>query len=351
MGRKHHFVPRFYLKAFASAPRQIHVFNLKRVRAIPNVSLRDQCQAHQLYGCDDVESSLAEIEDVAALLFSVVTGASMLPRPGTPEHDVLLIFIGLQLVRTIAARDNALELWALFMDAAYDGKAPPASRSSPAETMKIVLDAAPSMAATIRDLEMTLIQAPPNEAFFTSDNPAFKYNTYCEGIRYAGVTGTKCIGFQIFLPLSPRILLCLYDGQVYKSGKRRTSHFVQATSDDVRALNRLQVMSANANLYFTNWQSASEIERLAAELESLRAADRPRVVKAVDVADENSQLLHQFWPMPQLQLRLSFMSIRRNARRIELLARARQVRTPYKRPQRRERESGAITRFETRNIY
>lgn len=70
--RRHHYVPRFYLKAFATdadlkEPKQITLYNLQRGRVIPNASLREQCYAHRLYGKDDVlENALGRVEGSAA---------------------------------------------------------------------------------------------------------------------------------------------------------------------------------------------------------------------------------------------------------------------------------------------
>jgi hypothetical protein len=73
---------------------------------------------------------------------------------------------------------------------------------------------------------------------------------------------------------------------------------------------------------------------------------------AVDVADEHSELLHQYWPMPQLGLRLSFLGIQRNARRIPLFGRARLVRGPYKTAPRQGESDGAEhRRFEVRKRF
>ncbi len=38
--RKHHYVPRLYLQAFRSAPKQLHIYNLARGLAVSNASLK-----------------------------------------------------------------------------------------------------------------------------------------------------------------------------------------------------------------------------------------------------------------------------------------------------------------------
>ena len=61
--------------------------------------------------------------------------------------------------------------------------------------------------------------------------------------------------------------------------------------------------------------------------------------------NERSELLHQYTPMPPLQLRLSFVSIRPNALAVPLFDRVRQMRTPYKAHGREDDSSGTVRRF------
>lgn len=355
MGRRHHFVPRFYLKEFSSAPRRINVFNIRRNIAVPNASLRDQCYAHRLYGPDDVvEDAFAALEGATSRVFSDITARCTLPAPATEEHAVLLNFVAVQLARTVEARAQTERFSKALANAAFDGHGPPPSEFNiePAEAMRITLAAAPEMARTLADLGLSLVQAAPGSAFLTSDNPAFKYNSYCEGIRHFGVTGTTRRGFQLFLPLSPEFLLHLYDTGVYKVGSRRSAVVVQANLGDISALNRLQFMSAGENVYYRDWDATTECQTVARVIQPFRERDGPRVNRAVDVEDEHSELLHQYWPMPQLGLRLSFLGIQRNARRVPLFGRARLVRGPYKTAPRRG-ESGGVEhgRFEVRKRF
>jgi hypothetical protein len=112
-------------------------------------------------------------------------------------------------------------------------------------------------------------------------------------------------------------------------GSWKSSKSVAANRDDVRQLNRLQVLSANMNVYFHDWSLQPEVMSLSLKLASIREGVRPRVNVAQEDLNERSQLIHQFWPMPQMNLDLSFIRIRRNARRIALRDRANSYRPPY----------------------
>ena len=215
VGRRHHYVPRFYLRSFLRDGRRVNLFNLKGDRVVFGASLRDQCYASRFYGADDrVEKALSEIEAVAAPLLARMRDGSI-PGGGTPERDALILFLGLQLARTTATQAYALKMSQLLTHVAFDGKAPERAMT-PKQVTRVMLSLAPTLATTIADLSFTLLSSPPGASFVTSDNPVFKYNTYCEGILHFGVTGTKCKGLQLFFPVSPRKVLLLFDAAVYK---------------------------------------------------------------------------------------------------------------------------------------
>lgn len=61
--KKHHFVPRFYLSAFRSAPKRIHLLGVDSTHAIPDVGIRDQCYRHRFHGPrNEVEDALGRME-------------------------------------------------------------------------------------------------------------------------------------------------------------------------------------------------------------------------------------------------------------------------------------------------
>lgn len=206
------------------------------------------------------------------------------------------------------------------------------------------------MATTIADLSITLVRAESGLAFVTSDNPVFKYNTYCEGLTDIGVIGTKCRGLQLFFPVSPTLLLYLFDGAAYKLVRPR-GRATTASADDVRALNRLQIVNAQDNVYLHSDLIAPWLAAVAPEAEAIRAAMRPRVTEAVEEGNENSRLLHQFWPMPQLALDMSFTEVRRSAQAVPLPDRAPQQRGTDSSPSRHSEPTGVGRRFNVRSSY
>ena len=161
--------------------------------------------------------------------------------------------------------------------------------------------------ADIKDLKMVAI-SQPQDIFITSDNPTYFYNQYCEQVQGRGKTGARQRGLQIFMPLSPRHYLLLYDGNTYDYVKNQS-----ISRADIYSLNGLQVISAEANLYFANWAQLSQVESLIADRMSLRIRD-PEILQRD--ARDNGELLHSYVEAPNLGLNLSFLQIKKRALRV-----------------------------------
>jgi hypothetical protein len=326
--RRHHYVPQFYLKAFASAPKRINVFNLKRGRTIQDASLRDQCYSHRLYGeSDEIEDAFAEVEGRAAPVIQKVASTQRPPEMGTTDYQNLLLFVTLQILRTTAARNRVQRSSIAFARRVFDDAPPPAGFvPDEAQSMALSLSPLRHVSDGLEGLKVHAITAPSGSAFITCDNPAYRYNQYCEGVRWQGLTGALCRGLQVFLPLSPLVSVLLFDGGVYKVGRRGVAPSSQATERDVEFLNTIQLLAAADNVYFGGWGSAPVIQRLTDSVREERNKNRVRIMEAYEVGNERSSLIHQYEQMPDLNLQLSFVGLRRDARRVPLEARVRLLR-------------------------
>jgi len=100
--REQHYVPQLYLRAFASSPRRIHLYNLRRNVVIQNASIQDQCKKARLHGeTDDVENALGFIEGEAATILRQIGTTQEAPRREEPDYKKLLIFLSLLGNRTL----------------------------------------------------------------------------------------------------------------------------------------------------------------------------------------------------------------------------------------------------------
>jgi hypothetical protein len=330
---KHHFVPKLYLRAFQSAPKRIHLYNLNTSVAIENASLRDQCYKRRFYGpTDQIEDNLAVLEGHLAHVLQSIAAGNALPAAGSEQHEILLAFVALQLLRTTAAAKRVNVGIDKMMKQAYSHD--PRFADADMEAVEFAyedpvlasLHNLPLMLYAISDLRPHLVVST-EKAFLTSDNPAFKYNQYCEEIQHMGITGALNRGLQIFVPLAPQLQLILYDGTTYRVGvSGRSSRTSIATRSDVDRLNAIQLVSAEQNVYFSSWKQVEDVRRLIPEIRHHRDTD-PIVVQEYGQDDNpNASLLHEFERTPYLKLRLSFLSLKWRARKVPLHARTRDYR-------------------------
>jgi hypothetical protein len=330
MGKNnHHFVPKLYLKAFQSAEKRIHLYNLKKALGVKNASLRDQCRQRKFYGAtDDTENALSDLETLISPFLHRVVDTKTLPPKDLETHEALFTFVALQIVRTTAAA-NAVNVGTdktikqvYSNDPRFADIDMEAFRFGFKNAVLMTLELLPLIIDNISDLSAGLVFTPSN-GFVTSDNPAFKYNQYCEQIQDVGTTGALSRGLQIFLPLAPNLQLILYDREIYQLLAGPSARFSIATQSDVDRMNSMQVIAADENVYFTNWQQVESIRCLVARMRHHREGDHIIVQEYGQDDDRNSSLLHEFHRTPCLKLDLSFMRVSRSARKVRLDDRAR----------------------------
>ena len=340
--RRNHYVPRFYLKAFEAAPGRLHLLNLKRSLEVKNAKLRHQCYRRKLYGpSDDIEDKLSHLEGWIAPCIQTIRDKEILPSPQSDGHQAILAFVALQLLRTPARGAKLNQLLDKAMKQVYSKD--PRLVKEEIERLEFGfknpvlwgLRNATFIIECIRDLSARLVVSPDN-MFLTSDNPAFKYNQYCEEIQYQGTTGAKQRGLQIFVPVSPRLLLILYDREVYDLRFfDRFSRKSKAAQSDVDSLNKMQLISADENVYFSNWEQLEYIRGIFSEAENLRSEDPAVVLEVGGDNDPNESLIHMYEETANLSLKLTFLHLRKEARQVPIEDRPRFQRNEPIRPNHR----------------
>jgi hypothetical protein len=80
--KRHHYVPRFYLKRFSPDERYLSLYNIKRKIVIPNAKLYEQCAKNYFYGkTPEAEKALGGAEGEIANLFRMIDQAQLPPPP------------------------------------------------------------------------------------------------------------------------------------------------------------------------------------------------------------------------------------------------------------------------------
>lgn len=167
---------------------------------------------------------------------------------------------------------------------------------------------------SISDLSHQLFYLGPKHELVTSDTPVVKYNLYNQAIQQRGLTGTQNKGITLFIPLSPKYLLVLYDSNVYTLSKDVGPENI--TVKDVEAINFLQFVFCDENVYFRSAVPVDKLKRYAKKARIFRKAEQPITEIFEEVENKNSSLIVQRVITPNLQLALSFIRVKKSARKV-----------------------------------
>ena len=322
--RNQHFVPQFYLRIFQSAPRRINLYDLHKLEPRKDVPIKGQCYQRDFHGKDSpIEDKLSQVEGVLAKTLQTIANTQKLPSSGSAEYVGLVIFACLQYLRTHSRTEAMKQMFTKFVERAYNGEVPQNMVLDPVDLTTTNLSMLADIYTFTRDLKAHFVISP-KKVFITSDSPVVTYNQYCEGIRDRGVTGLSQKGIQVFVPLSSSLLLILYDASTYRihrSADRRSSRTITDNLVDVDQLNFLQLLSAERNVYFSDWAQRKDVERLLPSFHRKSIADRQVAQQFQREDNPEHSLIVSFERMPNTSLNLSFMAVEDRANEIPLYRR------------------------------
>lgn len=320
--KKHHYVPRFYLKKFSSDEKCINLYNFKLAKAINSANLKHQCYRDYMYGKDgEHEHHLSQLEGTFAELLRYILATNSLPSPLSPNHESLCIFVLLQYARTAYSADAFDEMadgmWkeVLSKDPTFKKEHLDMVRIVHTDPANFAVRMNLKLYHLILDLDYKLLIAAPHSEFVTSDNPVVMYNQLLEFERFGSSTGLASKGLQIFFPLSPQHLLYFYDPAVYVCAPKRESVCKIPTKTDMLQLNGLQVAASLENIYY-----AGPDANVFLSVETafrFRRKTKARIIKGPEQKTKkgSSQLLGMSREDVRTNLSLSFMRILKPAKK------------------------------------
>lgn len=320
--KRHHYVPRLYLKHFAQDGRSINLYNFKLAREITGANLKNQCFRNYMYGKEgEHEYQLSQLEGAFAQLLRNILARQELPSPISPDHESLCILVLLQAARTAYAADAMDEMadgmWkqVLSKDPRFDPEMLKRVRIANIDPANLAVATMLRLYHLIMDLEFKLLIAAPGSEFITSDNPVVMYNQLMEFEQFGCATGLANKGLQIFFPLSPKHMLFFFDSDVYRCEPRRLSYISIPTSQDMKQLNGLQVVSALENVYYAG--PAADIFRVVESGRHFRRTSKARIIKGPErpTPTGSSQLIGSSRNEVRTNLTLTFVRLLKPAKR------------------------------------
>ncbi len=266
--KNQHFVPQCYLKNFATdkSKAAICLYNLDRKKLIKNAPIKNQCSKNYFYGEDLVlEKALQPIEGQFSEMIRTIE------KPGyilTEEDKVFFKeFWLLQYIRTeefskSIAKSTEKDVETLFsIDIKMNIK----------EVVRKSMYLLEKNRHLVDDLKFCILENNTKTDFITSDNPAILTNRWHFLNKEAQFRsfGLQSAGSLFILPLSPKLLMLAYDGDVYSISN--TKGWVQIKNKfDVNAFNYFQFLNCEANIYVRSPDTLHYLECLYTEIKYLR---------------------------------------------------------------------------------
>jgi hypothetical protein len=286
--KNQHFVPRCYLKPFTinEGDTAINLFNLDRQRFIENAPVKNQCSGNYFYGKDiQLEKVIQSIEGkYADLLKRIVKSEYVL---NDDDKTILRIFWLFQHQRTEAA---ALKMVSLNHDMAEEiGFQNPSFKIEIKEAVMMAMRTFSTTMHVIDDLKICLIKNKSKIPFITSDDPAVLTNRWwLSDSRTKGDSfGMISAGSITLLPITPSILCCGYDGDVYSLSHNHGIVDVR-NEKDISLFNLHQLLNCRANLFTGNKTNTERIKKLCVDYLSLRPKHKHILTYAVFDGIENN---------------------------------------------------------------
>ena len=269
----HHYVPRFYLKNFSNDKKSIGLYLVNHKKYVETASIKNQACKDNLYGEDGrLETALSQMERMSCATIKKIIGSCTLPPKNTPEYDLILIFMLVSETRTLKTAESMTHLFNHQLKSIAQVDKRVNFTEDQIRNLEFSLDIPnlPSMQVALeiypvlKDLKPLLLISKNDRQFITSDNPLVKYNQlYVERDYTLRGYGLINMGLQLFLPISPKLCICILDDKVYDYGSTDDrGNIVITKGKQVDELNELFYLNSFNALYFNDTVNEKYIKRI-----------------------------------------------------------------------------------------
>lgn len=265
-----HFVPKFYLKKFSNSndEKSIGVFLKNRQKCIRTASIEGQAQKPFYYGKDGkVEDYLMGIEGHASIVLAKICELQKITEDPFDDYFRILHFaINLYMrnpsqATTLKGADKSFNKHFSKFDSSPEINSLVSSELTNEQAILFSVLQSTRLSKICLDLKIKLLTNKTSKPFITSDNPTIKYNSISENYEWL-TSSFVSSGLQIFLPLSPTLMLFFYDPKTYNVKTDINEIIIVEKESEVFQLNLLQVLNSTNCLYFNENILESDISAL-----------------------------------------------------------------------------------------
>lgn len=300
--KRHHYIPKFYLKRFSNNTdgKFLSLYNINNKKFIHKAPIKSQAYENYLYGeNDDIENALAVLEGKVARMFYYWTEERILypPPKNTDAFKILMQFILYQAFRTPSSGIKVMKMLNEGLKAILKETYPHFAENEEDWTL---VHENPVLLGFIKSIEHLhllefldckfLLNLSPLH-FVTSDTPVIFYNQLLEQAdNYVGATALVSKGLQVFYPIHPRLMICLYDPIVYDFGNECDGYYSTESVREVHQLNALQLANCESQLFFDELISEAYISELFKQFDEYRGTSK-NINQCIDYDNRRALLI------------------------------------------------------------
>lgn len=264
--RKHHYIPKFYLKGFSEDEKRIYQIEKTLVAKAYELSVNDAAAVRDYHKLDDGVADVSALE----IEFSKIEGEHakaleiLFTEGRVPEHirAKIIEFISLMRFRVPSVKEFLRKSRADFVECAFkimerNGEFPP--RPKGLEGVPIIAEIAnfallsdimqmafsPKHLDCLNSMKMTILRAHEEASFITSDQPVVFYNAKATKLGKKCYTNLTDRNSKLILPISNLIAIQLgWDPAAPETAILST--------DEIAEYNRMVVVMAESYIFSSN---------------------------------------------------------------------------------------------------
>lgn len=321
--KNQHYVPKFYLRNFSCNKKNIGMFRCENEEFIPNASIKSVAYSIFLYGEDEkLENFLSKFESKWA---EIIRKILRLELHSLTEDDInnIYYFILISNSRTKKIADENKYYLNYLKNTIPDGGIHNLNfnmdKNDFDEAMKIPnqvpIDIAMQCVNYLYDLDVIILENRTSYEFITCDSPVIFYNQFYIWRNYKINYGIGASGLQIFIPLSPKIVICFYDPEVYNCSSKESGVVKLISKKQINEINRLVVCNSYEQLFFggkTKEIYINEISRFKVKKNLNECITNYKTING------NNELIRIGGNSIYEKVKLNFFDIKNNYKTIEL---------------------------------
>jgi len=293
--KKQHQIPKSFMKNFSQKGKLSCIIDQKnKLNLVKDIPYKNQCFENFYYGKDLVwENKLEKIENlVGPIIDNIVSGSKTISKDNI---NLINDFIAYQIVRVPSFVDKELlndaiiffESYKIYLESNNYALKKTTSFENIyefylKENKRNVIDKVMFLASEIKNhlikLNPLVVRYKTRNRLIFSDNPVMLYNDLKIGNQ--GI-GNK--GIVVILPVSPNVIICLYDKYAYTPDK--FNYLVSDNEIDVSKINSFQIITRNQKVYF---DSENDFRKLIYLFDKTKAERQKYIINNKPKVFENS---------------------------------------------------------------